>query len=476
MPSSAKTLWLGSPRRSRRQLVVRYGFDDLSFSTTYWYADVDLLELEARHGREAMERLYFHIAAFEANKLVSLRPEKLDLGPFARFHSRAFAALWSEVAHRVWGQWRYEHDDPDYPGPEIEGSPSGLAGRALSARTEPREVETLCFCGGGKDSLVALRSLERAGIPCDSLAYSSSIYGNAEPQHALIDGLLDHTAVRERRRLWIFDDFLDSPVTHLNPELGSRSLLAAETPASVFATLPLALAHGYRHLVVAHEHSADFGNLLWRRTGEEINHQWGKSLEAERLLADYVQSELVTEVEYFSLLKPIGDTLIFNLLSGDPAAVRGTHSCNVRKPWCGRCPKCAYVWLGFMAYLPVEEVAPMFGENLLDRPENQLSYRQMLGLEEHTPFECIGTVGETRLAFALCHRKGLRGEAMETFLDEVPEVELEVALDRYLQIHPQHSIPPQIFARVEPLFARGAEAAAARIRRLMGERAGAAER
>ena len=483
---SPRTLWLDAPRRSRHQLVVRCGFDDLCFSTTYWYADVDLPQLEARFGLEAMERIYFHITAFEANKLVSLRPDRFDPGPFARFAGPAFFELWRTIAHHVWGQWRYEHDDPDYSGPELVGGLSATDIRE-PVQLEPGPIETLSFCGGGKDSLVAARLLEQAGFPFDSLAYSSSVYGQAAPQHELIDGLLDHTAAVARRRLWIFDDFLDSPVAQLHPELGVHHLLAAETPASVFAALPLALAHGYRHLVVAHEHSADFGNLVWHKTGEPVNHQWGKSLEAEHLLADYVQNELVSGVDYFSLLKPIDDTLIFNLLRGDllhgdllhgdalhgdAAAVRATHSCNVRKPWCCRCPKCAYVWLGYMAYLPVDEVAPIFGLNLLDVEENQLTFRQMLGLEDHTPFECIGTVGESRLAFALCRRKGLTGRAMDTYLAEVHGrggFDIEAQLELNLAIHPEHRIPSALYPAIDTLFRQGAEAARQRIRRLLAD-------
>jgi len=34
--------------RGRRHLVLRYAVDDLHFSTTYWYDDVDLFELEER--------------------------------------------------------------------------------------------------------------------------------------------------------------------------------------------------------------------------------------------------------------------------------------------------------------------------------------------------------------------------------------------------------------------------------------------
>ena len=59
--------------RAAHQLSVTYRLDDLAFTTSMWWSDVDLLELEARHGRALMEQLYFHIAAFEA--ALALRPD-----------------------------------------------------------------------------------------------------------------------------------------------------------------------------------------------------------------------------------------------------------------------------------------------------------------------------------------------------------------------------------------------------------------
>jgi len=50
------------------------------------------------------------------------------------------------------------------------------------ARVPEGEVELLAFCGGGKDSLVAMNLLERAGPPFATLAYSHSIYGAADHQ------------------------------------------------------------------------------------------------------------------------------------------------------------------------------------------------------------------------------------------------------------------------------------------------------
>lgn len=463
------TLWLGGYTRARHQLTFSFGVDELRFATSYWYGDVDLHELEARYGLGIMETIYAHIALFEANKLASLRPDVLDLGPFAAWITPELADLWTIVFHNVWAQWRYEHDLPRYQGPQLTPASSPRSVGPVDAQLG--QVEVLSFCGGGKDSLVAMKLLEAAGLTYSTLAYSSSVYGTAATQHALIDGLVDRGKAVRRHRLWMYDDFMDAPVAQLHPELGVHSVLAAETPSSAFAALPLVLQHGYAYLSLAHERSADLGNLRWAVTGEDVNHQWGKSAEAERLLRDYIRAHLIGNTTYFSLLKPLYDVLIFNMLRACEADVPSTHSCNVAKPWCGTCPKCAYVWLNYMAYLPEPLVDGIFKRNLLDVPENQLGYRQMLGLEDHTPFECIGQVDEVRLAFELCRRKGITGRAMDAFVREVPPVDVAAIARRYLVVDEAHAaIPPEIARRVVPIMRAAAEKALGDVQRV-GSRA-----
>ncbi|MGH2534463.1 MAG: hypothetical protein ACRDJW_19520 [Thermomicrobiales bacterium] len=184
-----RVLWLGDYRVSPHQLSLEFGVDALRFTTSYWYSDVDLLAIERALGRPFFRKLVFHIAAFEANKLGSLAPDRFDLGPFADLYTDAFERLWRTVFRRVWAQWRYEHDRPHYDGPRIDGTSRACPSPVAIGRPGP--VEALVFRGGGKDSLVAMRLLEEAGIPYASYAYAHSIYGRAETQHRLIDGLLD---------------------------------------------------------------------------------------------------------------------------------------------------------------------------------------------------------------------------------------------------------------------------------------------
>lgn len=457
----SRVLWLGGWAASRNYLNVTFGVDELRFATTHWYDDVDFDELRRRYGADAIERIVLHVAAFEANKLCSLRPERFDLGPLAKHCTPAFEALWTAVAHRVWAEWRYRHDAPDARPPRIVRSDTARPAGPVDAVEGP--LQTLLLCGGGKDSLVMMRLMERAAEPYATLAYAHSVYGRLEEQHELIGRVVRACDGRRAHRMWMIDDVLGSPVLELRPEFGAHSITAAETPASLFAALPLALAHGYTRILVAHERSADSGNLVWDATGEEVNHQWGKTLEAERMLGDYVRAHLVGNVAYSSPLKPITDTVIFSMLDAADPGFRHAHSCNTRKPWCGRCAKCAYVWLGYVAHLPREAVDAVFGgRNLFDLEENQPWYRQLLGMEAHTPFECVGGVDESRLFFARCAGKGMTGRAIDAYRAaglELPGPQRTAQLcEARLG---DHTLPADLHARLTPLLRAAAASAVA---------------
>jgi hypothetical protein len=451
-----RTLRLLEIQRARDHVAVTCGLDELRFHFAVWYQDLDLDALARQHGDELLDRLSFHIAMFQINAVCSLKPDVIELGPYARFATERFVAVWRTVFKNVWAQWRWEHDLPDYAGPRFVDP---VAVPARPVHTEPGPVELLAFCGGGKDSLVALKLLERAQLPFATLGYAHSIYGNPTFQHALLDRLGDATARVRAERQWVMDDFMDTPVTALRPELGVGSILAAETPASVFAALPLALARGYRGLVLAHETSANTGNLVWH--GEEVNHQWGKGWDAERLLDDYVQSELLADVRYFSVLQPVHDEVIFELLSRDAELAPLTHSCNLKKPWCGACAKCAYVWLQMAAHLPAPIVAATFGKDLGEAPENERWFRELFGLAEHTPFECVGSAPESRLALGLLPRP--LGPRLAAFAAEVGAIDVRALARPLVGVGERHGMPAHVAAGVMPQLRDAAASARSRL-------------
>ena len=386
------------------ELRFSVGVFDRVFNCRYCYQGFIFEGLTKTYGDEKVASLCFHIIAFEMAKYCSLAPKTIDFGPLAKYWTPALKSLWYEVFKNVWGQWRYENGCPDYLGPICVNSCRPLGSRGPITQLSV-EHPYLVFSGGGKDSLVAMQTLDKHQVLYRCFAYTHSGYGDHSHQQQLVQQQLSVTGAQTAHTLRVDDDFVDesldlshSPWPHWQV---TKTVLHAETPCSIFGVIPVMLAHGYGAAVLAHERSADIGNLIWDRTGEEINHQWGKSWEAGQLLNNYVRTQLLTTFEYFSVLKPLTDVLIFNLLANYADLARFTHSCNIEKPWCKRCAKCAYVWLNMKAYLPQDLVDSIFQGDLFDDEVNDVWFRQMLGLAEHTPFECVGQISEARLALHL---------------------------------------------------------------------------
>lgn len=429
-------------------MVMSFAADELRFRKCHSYSDVDFEYLKARYGTELIERLCFHVAALEAIPLVSFQPEELDFGAFARFHTARFEDLWRTVLLKAGAQWRYENDLTEYRGPRFVSEPA--RGGFEPASAERGFVKALCFCGGGKDSLAMLKLFESAGVAFSAYWYSHPTYGEAEPQLKLIRRLLDSSVPMRKHNAELMDEFAAS--------FGQETTLCAETPISIFSALPVVLQHGYEWMVLGNERSADDPNLRWERTGESVNHQWGKSLEAEILISDYIREELISNVRSFSALRPLHDALIFRLLKRHPEAVKTTHSCNRKKPWCHCCAKCAYVGLGFLAYLPFEVASEMTPPDLFDDPANQVFFEQLLGLAAHKPFECVGETDETRLAFEICRSSGMRGRAIELYVKEARVKGIERLAQAYAAVDLRaHSIPPPLWRMLLPLMAEASE-------------------
>jgi hypothetical protein len=414
--------------RTRDTIELAYRVGSRTVTKRCTYDDVDLTSLP-------LDRVCAELAMMEAIPFAGLA-RALDLGPAEPYFTERFADLWRKVLHGVSAQWRYQHDRPTF---SVE--------RRTAARP-PRQAEgrrptgtALVFCGGGKDSLAAITLLRKAGVPFATFAYSHADYGPPAQQHALIDAMLDAAGVERRHRMRAEDDYGDM----------RADLICAETPISLVYAMPLVLQFGYDSLVLGHEQSADTPNLQW--LGEDVNHQWGKSSEAERLLDGDLEG-----ATYYSILKPLHDGVILSLLHDEPA-VRLTHSCNVRKPWCERCAKCAYVWLTLTAYLPREVTASMFTHDLIDAVENERIFRELLGIESHRPFECVGDANEARLAFELCRAKGIGGSAAERLACALPPADLDALAERYLTVGDASNIPASVRGRVLPLMEDAARAA-----------------
>ncbi|MBI2117826.1 hypothetical protein HYT95_02905, partial [Candidatus Peregrinibacteria bacterium] len=217
---------------------------------------------------------------------------------------------------------------------------------------------------------------------------------------------------------------------------------------------------------------------------KEVNHQWSKSLAFEHLFQEYLRTFITPDLQYFSLLRPWSELRIAHVFSHFPQYFDCTSSCNanwkifkeekqqwlanrsatprssknarlrqgyggqppLRVGWCGQCPKCAFTFALYAAFLPREKVLQIFNKNLFEDQTLLQTYMALLGIEGMKPFECVGTPEETKAAFLLIRERGEFNDtpAMQLFFErELPHItdttkNIQAALDPTVD----HAIPP----------------------------------
>lgn len=458
---NSKVLRLFPVERNETQVILKYSIDDYIFSNTYWYPNINLKELDNIFSKSFMEYVYFHMLLFEANKALSLCPQKIELPSlYDSWIHDDLITLWSDISTNVWRQWRFENDLPGFKIPKFSNA-SLKKDIPQSFVTLPLNTSSpsLLLYGGGKDSLACSHILEKINEKYSTVSFYFSFYGKFSQQRDLIDKSLSKLNQQKSYQVYVFDDFLESPILKSPCNQNKiKTLTAAETPSTIFATIPIMLSLGSSNLIIGNEKSADYPNFFWESENSYVNHQWGKSLEAEKMIASYIKKNIFDGINYFSILKPMRDPLIFSLLTDVPEKIPFVHSCNEKKPWCKKCPKCLYIWLSYMAYFPKELIDSIFNNNLFNFSENKVFLQELLGLGAKTPFECVGQADESQLAFLLCHRKNITGNITQDIdLSEKRNEILNSISSLFKFYNNHHNIPSNILNRLNNLITSHSE-------------------
>ena len=243
--------------------------------------------------------------------------------------------------------------------------------------------------GGGKDSVVTLDLLRRAGLP---------VYGYIiNPRGATVNtagaaGLGEGRVMSVRRTL-------DPNMLELN----RRGYLNGHTPFSALVAFSSLIAARLLHLsyvALSNESSANESTVA----GSTVNHQYSKSFEFEQDFHDYVRRYLPGNAYYFSLLRPLSEFQIAKYFAGLKQYHPIFRSCNAGSKtdsWCGHCPKCLFVYLILSPFLSREAVRDIFGRDMLEDETLKGTLDQLTGVVEEKPFECVGSRDEVNTAIVL---------------------------------------------------------------------------
>ncbi len=386
------------------------------------------------------------------------------------------AAFWNSVYENGLGEFFYRNNI-DFRGlinfpADVNGHAAAGNGRAMDGNggaedghamdtnitnkrtNEKTKKRILVPIGGGKDSIVTMELLKAQGKDCTLFRLGA---------HPLINEI----AAQAGLPLMNVQRKLSAELFKLN-EQGALNGHVPITAYLSFVTVLLSLLYDFDAVAMSSERSANIGNVEFH--GKEINHQWSKSLEFERMFQDYVGKHITPSVSYFSLLRPLSELGIVKLFTQYPQYFPMTTSCNTNwkilkklpSPahgggagggglWCGICPKCAFVFALLAAFLSKAELTKMFGKNLFDDASLMPLYKELLGLEGFKPFECVGTPEETKAAFLLAHERGDLDDTvmMKMFLQDIqPGIQDAKALmDEALTPSPEQAIPKEFLSK-----------------------------
>ncbi|MBR1792336.1 MAG: hypothetical protein IJ764_01665 [Bacteroidales bacterium] len=221
-------------------------------------------------------------------------------------------------------------------------------------------------------------------------------------------------------------------------ELNGKGALNGHTPFSAmlaFYTLLASALSGRRNIALSNENSANEATVL----SSHVNHQYSKSLEFENDFRDYVSTHLSSDFNYFSFLRPLSELQIAMLFAQLDNYHDVFRSCNVgskQDVWCGHCAKCLFAFIILSPFLSPERLSCIFGRNLLDDESMRLYFRQLTGLEQVKPFECVGTVSEVNVALAMALQRWYTSMRPSLLQDFTPS-QIQMSLHT---ISPQHNL------------------------------------
>ena len=272
-----------------------------------------------------------------------------------------------------------------------DGAPEGSIPRAGRLTDTVSYHGCLVPVGGGKDSVVSMEVLRNEDVTIYRINKDATVANVLE------------AAEREYRTCFV-NRRLDPRILEMN----KQGFLNGHIPFSAvvaFSTFISAYLQGIRYIALSNESSANESTVV----GSFVNHQYSKSYEFERDFMEYIDSFLDTEIRYFSLLRPLSELQIAGLFAKYKKYHKAFRSCNAGSKqgiWCCNCPKCLFVFIILSSFLSVEDLVEIFGEDLLDTERNEKYFRELTGLDENKPFECVGTRSEVVMSLKKYLKKG----------------------------------------------------------------------
>ncbi len=263
---------------------------------------------------------------------------------------------------------------------------------AITSGTETFDLQTISLndsvivpIGGGKDSVVTLELLNKT----EQVRPFIMNPRGATLECIRVAGFGNEGFIEVNRRL---DPLL--------LDLNAMGFLNGHTPFSAmlaFYSILVAAIAGHRHIALSNESSANEPTIA----STDINHQYSKSFAFEAAFREYVKKYISADFNYFSFLRPLNELQIARIFAEHVKYYPVFKSCNAGSKtdiWCCNCPKCLFAFTILSPFIPIIELVHIFGKNLFELPQMLTYLKELTGIDEVKPFECVGTIDEVNAA------------------------------------------------------------------------------
>lgn len=285
--------------------------------------------------------------------------------------------------------------------PEIIGSFVDIAGDNPAA--EPLSLSgALVMIGGGKDSLVSVDLLKKAGKDFSTFRINSLPW---------IDRQMQKIGAPSSSIKRIIDPNLSAQKD--NGGLGGHIPITAIVSA---AALIDAIRLGKASVITSSEASANIPNTEY--AGMKINHQYSKSMELESELADYIRKFVCPSINYFSLLRPwtelkIVEYFVDNLFDEYSGLWSSSNhnfklGANAENPsWdADYSAKTLSVFGMFAAFVEPQKLIPEMGDDYFADDKYLQTWDELVGNKGIKPLECVADIDEMKLAVRMAQNNG----------------------------------------------------------------------
>ncbi len=299
---------------------------------------------------------------------------------------------------------------------------------------DPRTYEgALVPVGGGKDSVVSLEILKCQPI----ITYT--INGN-ETTRNVIDRCDYKSGDYVAKRI------LDKKIIEMN----EKGFMNGHIPFSAvvaFSTVISAYITGRKNITLSNENSANESTVK----DSFVNHQYSKSYEFEKDFEEYFKTITDSDIHYFSLLRPLTELQIASAFANAKQYHDVFRSCNRGSKqgiWCCNCPKCLFVYIILSPFIEEQELIKIFGEKLLDKESLDKDFRELCGIEENKPFECVGTRREVLACLKNYVDSGKTSMLTERYTEQLSKVFYDVN-EMMKEWNDENSVPSDYLAAVK---------------------------